>query len=195
MNLSMNTRTCLYDANALNAVLDRMALQALALVHGEQPTAVVGILRRGAPLADALTQRLVQRHGLPPPLRLDLSVRRYSDDLQLLYPETLLTEQAQHAQLDLTGHRVLLVDDVLYTGQSLLRVLPYLLGKQAASVQLACLVDRCTVQLPVQATVVGLRLAIAPTDIIECHVPPYEADFKIELVQRPGMAPACTNKP
>ena len=52
-----------------------------------------------------------------------------------------------------------------------------------AAIRVACLVDRVTTRLPVHADVVGARLGIAPPDIIECHVPPYEPDFRIELVQ------------
>lgn len=193
MTTAAETRTCLYNSVQLNKVLDHMALQAAALLQGHWPVAVVGILRRGAPLADRLTERMVQKQGFKPPLRLDLLVKRYADDLTLLHPETLLTEQAQHAALDLSGHQVLLVDDVLYTGHSVLKLLPYLMQKGPAVLRVACLADRCTVHLPVHADVVGLKLAVAPTDIIECHVPPYEADFKIELVQPASLPVLATS--
>ena len=125
----------------------------------------------------------MELYGLPQPLRLDLQVKRYADDLTLLHPQTQLTEQAQHAALDLRGYTVLVVDDVLYTGHSLLKVVEYLARKQPAVIRVACLVDRVTTHLPVHADVVGALLGIAPPDIIECHVPPYEPDFRIELVQ------------
>ena len=183
MNAPSGTRTVLYDTPQLVDVIDEMARQANGLLHGAHPVAVIGVLRRGAPLADRLTARMVELYGLPQPLRLDLQVKRYADDLTLLHPETLLTEQAQHAALDLRGSTVLVVDDVLYTGHSLLRVVEYLARKQRAAIRVACLVDRVTTHLPVHADVVGARLGIAPPDIIECHVPPYEPDFRIELVQ------------
>lgn len=183
----MNSRTCLYNTHALDSVLNRMATQAMALLPDDLPLAVIGILRRGAPLADLLTQRMVTAHGCRPPLRLDLSVKRYADDLTLLHPETLLTVQAHHADIDLTRHVLLLVDDVFYSGHSMAKVVPYLLEKKPAVIRVACLVDRCTARLPLHADVVGVKLAVAPTDIIECHVPPYESDFKIELVQTSGI--------
>jgi pyrimidine operon attenuation protein/uracil phosphoribosyltransferase len=177
------SRTCLYDTHELNAVLNRMAAQLMAMVHDAPQLAIIGILRRGAPLADLLTQRMVDLHGLKPPLRLDLAVKRYADDLTLLYPETQLNESTQHTGLDLKNHQLLLVDDVLYTGHSVQRVLTYLLQKNPARIWVACLADRRTARLPVHADVVGVQLAVAPADIIECHVPPYETDFKIELVK------------
>lgn len=183
MNASPDVRTCLYDSARLDAVMDRMAQQAAGLLRGRGPVAVVGVLRRGAPLADRLTQRMVQGHGLPPPLRLDLSVKRYADDLTLLFPDTQLTEEPRHAALDLSGHTLLVVDDVLYTGHSILKVVDWLARKRPAAIRVAVLADRCVTTLPLRADVVGLRLEIAPGDIVECHVPPYEPDFSVQLLQ------------
>ena len=183
MTAPSGARTVLYDTQELLSIIDGMARQAHALLDAARQVAVIGVLRRGAPLADRLCTRMMERYGLPQPLRLDLQVKRYADDLTLLHPETQLTEQAQHAALDLRGHTVLVVDDVLYTGHSLLKVVDYLARKQPAAIRVACLVDRVTARLPLHADVVGVRLGVAPPDIIECHVPPYEPDFRIELVQ------------
>ncbi len=192
MNAIPGSRSCLYDEAELEALLDAMASQAARLLHGRSRVALVGILRRGAPLADRLAERLVRDHGLAPPLRLDLKVKRYADDLTLLHPETRLTEQPQQAALDLAGWTLLLVDDVLYTGHSLLKVLDYLARKQPAEIRVAVLADRCAATLPIAADVVGARLQIAPAGIVECHLPPYEPDFRIELLQpqRAGRVPA-----
>lgn len=183
MNPGPPDRACLFDHAELAALLDNMALQAAPLLRGRDRIALIGILRRGAPLADQLAERLVRDHGLAPPLRLDLKVKRYADDLTLLHPDTELTEQAQHAALDLTGWTLLVVDDVLYTGNSLLRVLDYLAPRRPAEIRVAVLADRCAATLPVHTDVVGTRLQIAPAGIIECHVPPYEPQWRIELLQ------------
>lgn len=190
MDRPPGTRTCLYDGDALDGVIDDMARRAAVLLGGRERIAVIGILRRGAPLAERLCQRLVGRHGLPAPLRLDLRVERYADDLTLLHPETRLTEEAAHAALDLEGRSLLVVDDVLYSGHSLLRVLEYLTRRQPAEIRVAMLVDRGVCRLPVHADVVGRRLEIAAGDVIECNVPPYEPDFRIELL-RPLRSPAA----
>ena len=176
-------RSCLYDQHALEAVMAAMACEIAAWARPHKRVALIGVLRRGAPLADRLTEWLVHEHGLPRPLRLDLSVKRYADDLTLLYPETRLEENAEHATLDLKDHHLMVIDDVLYQGYSVLKVLPYLASKHPAEIRVAALVDRCVARLPVHADVVGLCLQIAPSDIIECHVPPYEDEFKIEWLQ------------
>lgn len=176
-------RTCLYNSRQTGLIIDTMARQAASLLNGHRKVAVIGILRRGAPLADRLSAMLVSKYGILPPLRLDLRIKRYADDLSLLYPETLLQEEASHATWDLTGRTLLVVDDVLYTGHSLIRAVEYLSRKQPEAIRVATLVDRGAAQLPVHADVVGVRLDVAATDIIECNVPPYEPEFKIDLVQ------------
>lgn len=174
---------CLYDSEQLAVVIDDMARQAGPLLAGHPQVAVIGILRRGAPLAERLTAALVGQYRLAPPLRLDLSIKRYADDLTLLHPETRLVENIEHRTVDLTGYTVLVVDDVLYTGNSLLRAVAYLAQKQPQRILVATLADRCVTRLPVRADVVGVRLEVAPPDIIECNVPPYETTFRIDLLK------------
>ena len=110
--------------------------------------------------------------GIAPPLRLDLALKRYADDLTLLHPETRLTEDPGLAAADLAGYTMLVVDDVLYTGHSLLKAVNYLVGKRPEQILVATLADRCVCRLPVHADVVGLRLQVAPGDVVDCHVPP-----------------------
>ena len=183
MDRPAGLRTCLYDDVQLARVIDDMACDLAARLSQCSPVAVIGILRRGAPLADRLTAALTGNHRLPPPLRLDLSIKRYADDLTLLHPETQLVENVEHRALDLTGYTLLVVDDVLYSGHSLLRAITYLAQKKPQQILVATLVDRCVTRIPIRADVTGVRLEVAPPDIIECNVPPYEPTFRIELLQ------------
>lgn len=176
-------RTCLYTPPQLDTIVSDMARQAAGLLTGRTQIAIVGILRRGAPLADRLHTRLAETWGLSHCVRLDLQIKRYADDLTLLYPETRLTENPTHATLDLTGTTVLVVDDVMYRGHSLLRAVEYLARKQPAEIRTVVLVDRGAAKLPIRADIVGVRLDVAPTDVIECNVPPYEDSFRIDLLQ------------
>jgi len=178
-------RTCLYSPAQLDAILADMARQAAGLLTGHGKIAIVGILRRGAPLADRLHARLIESWNLRDCVRIDLKISRYADDLRLLYPETRLTENPDHEAVDLAGHAVLVVDDVLYGGHSMLRAVDYLARRQPAEIRTVVLVDRGASTLPVRTDIVGVRLDVAPSDIIECNVPPYEETFRIDLLQ-PG---------
>ncbi len=76
---------------------------------------------------------------------------------------------------------MLLVDDVLYRGHSLLRALEWLQLRRPAAIRVAVLVDRDIALLPVCADVVGVHLNVAPGDVVDCRVPPYEPTFAIHL--------------
>jgi pyrimidine operon attenuation protein/uracil phosphoribosyltransferase len=145
---------------------------------------LVGVLRRGEPLARMLQQRLVRLGGAAELPLYGLKVKRYADDLSLLHSETALTENLELAQLNLSGKTLLVVDDVLYHGHSLLRTCAYLAHLGARAVHTAVLVDRCITRQPVHADIAGVRLQVAPGDVIECSIPPYEEQFRVDLLRR-----------
>lgn len=176
-------RTCLYDETQLELVLSEMAQRLAMRLDRADPIAVVGILRRGAPLADRLVAALQRHHGIPAPLRLDLGIKRYEDDLTLLHPETRLEANEEQRTLELKDYTVVVVDDVLYTGNSMLRAVAWLAQKQPRQIIVVTLADRCVARLPIHADVVGVRLQVAPRDVVECNVPPYEPTFRIELLK------------
>lgn len=176
-------RTCLYNATQLDAVIDSMAMQAAGMLMGRESVLIVGILRRGVPLAEMLYQKLSKNFKLGKLSRMNLQIKRYADDLKLIHPETQLTENPEYAALDLCGVTVVIVDDVMYRGHSLLRAIEYIAAKNADEIRTVVLVDRGVSKLPVRCDIAGVRLDIAPGDIIECNVPPYEEEFKIEVLQ------------
>ena len=174
--------TCLYQQTQLDQIVDTMARQAAALLANKKRIMLVGILRRGAPLAGMLYIRLMKNSKWSNLTLMNLDIRRYSDDLTLIYPETKLIENPKDSHLDLTGTTVLLVDDVFYKGHSMLRAVEYLTKKNATEIRTAVLVDRGANDLPMRVDITGIRLDVAPPDVIECNVPPYESEFKIVLL-------------
>jgi pyrimidine operon attenuation protein/uracil phosphoribosyltransferase len=179
-------QTTIYDTAALQRVLDAMAQNLAIRLHGAARVSLVGVRRRGAPLSDWLLERLQTLLPGADIERLDLAIKRYADDLTLLHPQTQLTEQPGQAGIDLSGRVVVVVDDVLYQGFSLLKAVQYLLGKGGRTIISVVLVDRVCATLPIHADVAGLRLQVAPDHIVECHVPPFEPVFQIVLVQPGG---------
>ena len=167
----------LYSSADLEAVVDDIARQAVVLLDAT-PTVLLGMLRRGAPLVDRLLARMRVHAPWAEVARLDLMVKRYADNLELLHPDTALEAPAD---CQLAGRRVIVVDDVLYQGYSLFRVFEWLATQKPAHVHAAVLVDRQRHRMPTRADIVGVTLKIAPDDVIECNVPPYEADFAVDL--------------
>ncbi|MDH5536581.1 MAG: phosphoribosyltransferase family protein [Betaproteobacteria bacterium] len=178
------TRICLYDAAQLARVVEDMAQRSAGLLTPGARLVVAGIVRRGVPLADRVVALLEQRFAIRVERRIDLDIKRYADDLTLIYPETRLAEDPAHAALDLTGASVLVVDDVVFRGHSMLRAVQYLAQKNAEEIRTLALVDRGAAKLPVHVDVSGVRLDVAPSDVIECCVPPYEPEWSIHVVRK-----------
>ncbi len=182
MNSTPPTRVRLYDEEELDTVLRAMAHQALACLPASR-LALVGIQRRGEPLAQRLQLHLQQLTGAAPLPLYPVKVKRYADDLSILHAHTQLTGNQELGNLDLAGTTLLVVDDVLYEGHSLLRTCAYLAELGARQVLSAVLVDRHVCRQPVHADIVGIHLQLAAQDIVECHVPPYEAQFCVEVLR------------
>jgi pyrimidine operon attenuation protein / uracil phosphoribosyltransferase len=180
--LVASQRLRLYDSDELDVVLQTMARKAATLLP---PThaALIGIERRGQPLAQRLREYIARQTGRPELPVYPLQVKRYADDLQVLHTYTQLTENPALGRLDLANTTFLVVDDVLFEGHSLLRTCAYLAQLGARRVHTAVLVDRHVRQQPIRADIVGIHLQVAATDIVECNVPPYEQTFCIEVVR------------
>ena len=180
-NLSAMDRTLLFDTDQVRYIIRRMAHQIQSIVANRPKIALVGLLRRGAPIADLLLQEMMKNGETREILRLDLDVKRYADDLSILYPKTLLRVDEKAQMSNLSGYTVILVDDVLFTGNSLLTVINHLAHRDPSTIYTACLVDRCATELPIIANVIGVRLQVNHQSIIECNIPPYEPSLKIIL--------------
>ena len=175
-------RLRLYDSDELDGVLQAMARQAAILLPSAQ-SALIGIQRRGEPLAQRLQQHLSRQTGQPELPLYPLKVKRYADDLKVLHAQTELTENPLLGELDLANTTLFVVDDVLFEGHSLLRTCAYLAQLGARRVYTAVLVDRHVCQQPIRADIVGVHLQVAAHDIVECNVPPYEMEFCIEVLR------------
>lgn len=179
-------RTCLYDSRQLQAKLGDMARQAAGFLTARSEVTLVGIRRRGVPIAEMLRDRLERDFGFARLPMLELQIKRYADDLTVIHPGTQLVEDPAHSTLDLQGKTILIVDDVVYQGHSMLRAVDYLAQKRPAEIRTVVLVDRDVSRLPVRTDIVGVRLDVAPGDVIECNVPPFEPELRIDLCKPPG---------
>lgn len=157
-----------------------------AAVHARlgSDVVIVGLRRRGVPIAAALAERMAERGGRPV-RRAELTVKRYSDDLAVLHERPELTGAEE---LDLEGETAVLVDDVLYTGRSLLASAEAAVAAGAARVHAAVLCSRGGNELPVAADWIGFQLDVGPDAVVEVGAPPYEERFEVELRRLEGPA-------
>ena len=167
------------DAGTLDRVLDRMAAYVDGTVEGG--LALIGIRRRGVPLAETLAER-VKRSGRTRVLGGEIELKRYADDLTLLHEDPLLLDVELPERLERLT--VVLVDDVLYSGRTLLRAARSLVEAGAGIVRCAVLCSRGANEVPIAADFVGLQLDVGPDVIVEVRVPPYEEELAVVLRRR-----------
>ncbi|MGC5054296.1 bifunctional pyr operon transcriptional regulator/uracil phosphoribosyltransferase PyrR [Micromonospora sp. DT48] len=155
-------------------VVDRIAHQILEKTQGAADTVLLGVPTRGAPLAGRLAARISAFEGISVPVGV-LDITLYRDDLRRHATRAVGPTQLPPGGID--GMRVILVDDVLFSGRTVRAALDALgdLGRPAM-VQLAVLVDRGHRQLPIRADYVGKNI---PTALAE--------NVKVTLAETDGV--------
>ncbi|MET8149559.1 bifunctional pyr operon transcriptional regulator/uracil phosphoribosyltransferase PyrR [Actinoplanes sp. NPDC049668] len=148
----------------LHRVVDRIAHQILEKTSGATGTVLLGIPTRGVPLARRLAARIHAFEGIDVPVGA-LDITLYRDDLRLHATRALGKTEIPGGGLD--GRRVILVDDVLFSGRTVRAALDALgdVGRPS-SVQLAVLVDRGHRELPIRADYVGKNIPTALTESV-----------------------------
>ncbi|GIJ79701.1 pyrimidine operon attenuation protein / uracil phosphoribosyltransferase [Micromonospora phaseoli] len=149
----------------VHRVVDRIAHQILEKTQGAADTVLLGIPTRGTPLARRLADRISAFEGISVPVGV-LDITLYRDDLRRNATRAVGPTQLPSGGID--GMRVVLVDDVLFSGRTVRAALDALgdLGRPA-SVQLAVLVDRGHRQLPIRADYVGKNIPTALAESVK----------------------------
>jgi pyrimidine operon attenuation protein/uracil phosphoribosyltransferase len=154
------------DEEEMRRALTRIAHEILEKNRGAGSIALVGILRRGAPLADRLSELILRIENTTTPVgKLDIAL--YRDDYREKRSEVGRTD----IPFDVSGKDVILVDEVLFTGRTVRAAISALvdLGRPR-SIQLAVLVDRGHRELPIRADFVGKNIPTARTEHVECRL-------------------------
>ncbi|MBI4337186.1 MAG: bifunctional pyr operon transcriptional regulator/uracil phosphoribosyltransferase PyrR [Chloroflexi bacterium] len=164
-------------AEEMGRSLSRIAHEVLERNRGAQDVVLMGIRTRGVPLAHRLAERIRRFEGVAVPVgALDISL--YRDDIARRGPVPI---GSTDVPVDLDGKRVVLVDDVLFTGRSIRAALDALMDLgRPTSVQLAVLVDRGHRELPVRADYVGKNVPTAQDEEVQVRL--QETDGRDEVV-------------
>jgi pyrimidine operon attenuation protein/uracil phosphoribosyltransferase len=157
-----------------------MAEEIVELFDGVENVVLVGIQRRGVQLSNRIADMLEEREGTPIP-RGALDITLYRDDLQTVGPRPVVGRTDLPWALD--GRRVVIVDDVLYTGRTVRAALDELADfGRPASITLAVLVDRGGRELPIHADIVGKTLTVAKGSHVDVMVTELDGDDQVVLV-------------
>jgi pyrimidine operon attenuation protein/uracil phosphoribosyltransferase len=177
----------LMSASEIERTLIRLAHQILEKHNGVGDMALVGIKRRGVPLAERLA-RIIQRIEKKPVLIGTLDITLYRDDISKddqsvsdIRPVVRKTEM----EIPITDKSVVLVDDVLYTGRTTRAAMDALFrAGRPRRLQLCVLIDRGHRELPVEATFVGRAVQTTENQTIEVELRETDNAERVLLMER-----------
>lgn len=174
--------TQLLNAGEIQKLIAKLADQIAAHRPKGAAIALVGIRRRGIPLAERLADALSKRGGDRPPVG-SLDISFYRDDL------THLTEQpvagVTELPFEVDNCVIYLVDDVLYTGRTVRAALDAILAYgRPSQIRLAALIDRGHHELPIRADFVGKVLETAPNDNVGVRVKEVDGVDEVVMSKR-----------
>ena len=179
---SAGKSTVVLDARAFARTLRRMAEEIVELFDGVEDVVLVGIQRRGVQLGERLARYIEDHEGKAVP-RGALDITLYRDDLQTVGPRPVVGKTDLPWNLD--GRRVVIVDDVLYTGRTVRAALDELADfGRASRIALAVLVDRGGRELPIHADVVGKTLTVGLGQRVDVQVKELDGEDAVVIVDR-----------
>ncbi|WP_293912003.1 bifunctional pyr operon transcriptional regulator/uracil phosphoribosyltransferase PyrR [Deinococcus sp.] len=172
-------KASILSAEEMRRALTRIAHEILERNKGAQNLALIGVHTRGIPIAARLAAKLQELEGVAVPLgRLDITL--YRDDLSEIARQPIIRET--EVPFDLARRRVILVDDVLYTGRTVRAALDALIDLgRPEGIQLAVLIDRGHRELPIRADYVGKNLPTAKTELVKVRLEETDGTDSVEL--------------
>ena len=175
----MEKKNQLMDEAQLRRSVSRVAHEIIEHNKGVEDVALVGIRRRGEPIARMLQELIERFEGVRVPVG-TLDITFYRDDLTARSAEPRLNRT--DIPFSIEGRTVVLVDDVLYTGRTARAAIDALFQMgRPSQIQLAILVDRGHRELPIRADFVGKNVPTARSEIIAVKVPEIDGDSAVEI--------------
>ena len=178
---NLRTKGRLMSASEIERTLVRLAHEIVEKNNGATNLGLVGIKRRGVPLAQRIAKLLsaIEKHPIDTGT-LDISF--YRDDLTTHGPRPIVNPA--DIGFDVNGRDILLLDDVLYTGRTIRAALDALFDHgRPKSVQLLVLIDRGHRELPLQATYTGRTIPTSSREIIEVKFNEIDGTEEVLLVE------------
>ena len=175
----MRVKSQIMDAAGMDRALMRISHEILEKNKGTNDLMLVGIKRRGIPIARRLADNIfnIENENVACD---SVDISFYRDDLTLLAEQPKLNEELK---LEVEGKTVVLVDDVIYTGRTVRSAIEaiFACGRPKA-IQLAVLIDRGHRQLPIRPDYVGKNIPTSHTELVEVRLPEYDSDKGVYLM-------------
>jgi pyrimidine operon attenuation protein / uracil phosphoribosyltransferase len=179
---ALREKSRLMSASEIERTLIRLAHQIVEKNNGGGKLGLVGIKRRGVPLAERLGHLISGIEKTPIDTGV-LDINFYRDDLSTRDVRPVVVPGA--IGFDVAGRDIILIDDVLYTGRTIRAALDALFDHgRPRRVQLLVLIDRGHRELPIEASFVGRHVQTSTREIVEVKLQEIDGDEKVILVER-----------
>jgi pyrimidine operon attenuation protein / uracil phosphoribosyltransferase len=182
--LSLRQKGRIMSASEIERTLVRLAHEIIEKNNGGHNLGLVGIKRRGVPLAERLAALIggIEKRSIDTGV---LDINYYRDDLSSRDVRPVVNPGA--IGFDVTERNIILVDDVLYTGRTVRAALDALFDHgRPQRVRLAVLIDRGHRELPIEATFVGRHVQTTEQEIVEVKLQEVDQDEQVILVEVAG---------
>ncbi|MDQ0155943.1 pyrimidine operon attenuation protein/uracil phosphoribosyltransferase [Robertmurraya andreesenii] len=180
----MTKKAVVLDEQAIRRALTRIAHEIIEKNKGIEGCVLVGIRTRGIFLARRLAERIQQIEGAQIPVG-ELDITLYRDDLTKLTENEEPLVKGSDIPVEITNEKVILVDDVLYTGRTVRAALDALVDiGRPSSVQLAVLVDRGHRELPIRADYVGKNIPTSSSEKIVVELVEIDENEQVSIYDK-----------
>ncbi|MBP8613359.1 MAG: bifunctional pyr operon transcriptional regulator/uracil phosphoribosyltransferase PyrR [Firmicutes bacterium] len=182
--MSFYDKAEIMDEDGIRRALVRIAHEITEKNKGLDDVVLVGIRRRGVPLANRLAQILKDSENVEVPVG-ELDITLYRDDLTLKFEQPRVGRT--YLPFDVTGKKVVLVDDVLFTGRTVRAALDAIIDHgRPQSIQLAVLIDRGHREIPIRADYVGKNVPTSRKEVIHVRLSEIDGVDQVAISEEIG---------
>jgi pyrimidine operon attenuation protein / uracil phosphoribosyltransferase len=172
----------LLSGEEISRTLNRLAHEIVEKSGGAKDLALIGVRRRGIPLAQRISAIIRESLHISVPVG-TLDITLYRDDLSTVGPQPVV--HSSEIEFGVDGRDLVVVDDVLYTGRTMRAAMNGLfdLGRPRR-IRLCVLIDRGHRELPIEASFIGRTVETSDTEIVEVRLHEIDKEERVMLVDR-----------
>lgn len=183
---SMEFKAALLDEKAIERALVRIAHEIVEKNKGVEDLVLVGIKRRGVPLANRIMDNIRRFEEIQVPVA-SVDITLYRDDLEEDYETPKVKDEP--LSVSIKDKRIILVDDVLFTGRTVRAALDAITKNgRPKSIQLAVLIDRGHRELPIRADYVGKNVPTSRNELVKVMLEEIDGKNGVEIYTKEGVS-------